>query len=132
MITFAATFAGLGVGLFSATSVIYVVEISSAKNRGLIGATTILLGYIGVFTINLWSHYFKVTYFLSVMTTVPMGFILSIYYLMIESPYYLLQKGLVRYIFSIFKIKFSMFYFGFWLNKSSGIGGKDFSKKHSR
>lgn len=113
--------AGFAVGIFSVTAILYVAEISSPKNRGLVGATAILFSYLGVFAINLCGYLFEITAILSIMVTLPIGFLVTIHYWMIESPFYLFQKGTVRdALTDVMIIEFSNFCISIkWINLNS-------------
>lgn len=96
MIVLAAAVAGLGCGIYSATAVLYVAEISFPDSRGQFGASVVLFQYLGMFVISLCSHLIRITHILSAVVVFPLLFFVTIHYWMIESPYYLFQIGKVR------------------------------------
>ncbi|XP_031779492.1 sugar transport protein 5 isoform X2 [Nasonia vitripennis] len=94
-IIFAAGLAGFAVGIYSATSILYIAETSSPKNRGIVGAAMILFVYLGVFMVNLFAYLMDIKMLLKAMAIPPIIFVIAIYAWMIESPYYLFQRGMV-------------------------------------
>ncbi|XP_058792092.1 uncharacterized protein LOC131664762 isoform X2 [Phymastichus coffea] len=95
LIISAAAVAGLGVGTFSATAVLYVAEISTLKSRGVVGTSVMLSGCLGIFAINLLGRFFDTGIAIGLMAAPPLCFLASVRLLVIESPFYLFQKGAV-------------------------------------
>ncbi|KAL7304177.1 hypothetical protein TKK_0003375 [Trichogramma kaykai] len=87
--------AGLGVGVYAVAAVLYVAEISSTENRGLVGGAIMLSGYLGVFLMNLLGYLVDVAIVLDLMVAAPLIFCASVCCLMLESPFYLFQTGMV-------------------------------------
>lgn len=95
LIISAAGMAGFAVGIYSATAILYVAEISSPKTRGIIGTAVMLFVYLGVFVVNLFGYLMDIKMLLNTMAILPIIFMITIYAWMIESPYYLFQRGMV-------------------------------------
>ncbi|XP_051159885.1 uncharacterized protein LOC127280713 isoform X2 [Leptopilina boulardi] len=92
---FAATFAGFGTGIYVTTSVLYVGEISSRENRGIVGAFNSFFVHFGILIVGLLALYIKLTTLALVIVIIPLTFMFSIFFLMEESPYFLFKIGKV-------------------------------------
>ena len=109
MIMSAACVAGVGVGIFTVTTIMYVAEISSPSNRGLVGTFVLFSGNLGNFGMNLIGTLVDIKLLQSVMVAMPLSFLVTIYFWMIESPYYLFKQGTVRHLFIILHKKHIFF-----------------------
>lgn len=65
-------------------------------SRGIIGTLTVLFVYIGIFIVRCIAAFIDIRILSCAFIGVPVLFILSIHYWMIESPYWLYQCGKVR------------------------------------
>uniref|UniRef100_A0A0C9R6Y3 Tret1-1_1 protein n=1 Tax=Fopius arisanus TaxID=64838 RepID=A0A0C9R6Y3_9HYME len=87
---------GFSAGLFIVTSTMYVGEVSSPDQRGIVGSLAAFFAYLGIVISTTISSFHPDQLIPLLMCTVSVGFLLTIYFWMIESPYYIYETGKVR------------------------------------
>lgn len=87
---------GFSAGLFIVTSTMYVSEVSSPDQRGTIGSLAAFFAYLGILISTSLSTFYNHRIVTLVMGFVPICFLLTIFFWMIESPYFLYENGKVR------------------------------------
>ncbi|KAK0178407.1 hypothetical protein PV328_002357 [Microctonus aethiopoides] len=87
---------GMATGSFVVTATMYIGELSPTPSRGPFTALVAFFVYIGVLfsrTLSLFIYNRIAPFTMSVVT---LGFLVSVYYWMIESPYYLYEQGEIQ------------------------------------
>ncbi|XP_063982585.1 uncharacterized protein LOC135165326 isoform X2 [Diachasmimorpha longicaudata] len=84
---------GFSAGLFIVTSTMYVGEVTFPDQRGTVGSLATFFAYLGM-VISTSISFFTIHQLVSLfMCFLSVGFLLTIYIWMIESPYYLYESG---------------------------------------
>ncbi|KAK0181759.1 hypothetical protein PV327_004013 [Microctonus hyperodae] len=84
---------GMATGSFVVTATMYIGELSPALSRGRSTPLVALFVYIGILIGRILSLFIYNRIAPFTMSMVTLGFLVSVYYWMIESPYYLYEQG---------------------------------------